>query len=460
MFTEIDDRILRYVPKSKQKAVRACWHDSDGYWIELHEGYNADRMDWHCHTIHEDTIAELRYQIAGIGIDKEYWEENQMEESTATTSVVYEKDNGIMAEIIEQDRFTALLHVINGNEREYCVSIRPVFDDENGTFTSRVDSLFATLEEARSAQEIYEISQRTEHFKKICREVKEIINENSEGYFYDFQTSITKSIGNYGLEDLTTGLALYLKQHDWDGRISDRNKKWAKEQLQGTKNDNLERFGVEMAHPAVMDGFADNLRKTIALIDLCKTKAPHWEPLYSLLISGNRDAVEKIKNYSEIIGLGIEDYDNAPVGDNTLTIRVTEQFEKEITELAKRYGVSCIVEKDSMDRLIRLINEWCEVEHGEPANFSNRDHIELAYTTDPDTGADIEAFADIDDYRIVKLYDGHVVSETYYENVPDMGDVFLNLTFDDLTTFDENEKKKVEEIKNYPIIPTSDNGRK
>ena len=61
-----DRSIMKYVPKSKQKAIRTCWKDSDGYWIMLKEGYNADRMDWNCRTIHEDTIAELRYQIAGI----------------------------------------------------------------------------------------------------------------------------------------------------------------------------------------------------------------------------------------------------------------------------------------------------------------------------------------------------------------------------------------------------------
>ena len=58
--------IMKYVPKSKKQAIKACWRDSDGYWIILHEGYNADRTDWNCRTIHEDTIPELRYQIAGI----------------------------------------------------------------------------------------------------------------------------------------------------------------------------------------------------------------------------------------------------------------------------------------------------------------------------------------------------------------------------------------------------------
>ncbi|MBR0542515.1 MAG: hypothetical protein IJK26_10000 [Clostridia bacterium] len=61
-----DKSILKYVPKSKLSAIRSCWKDSDGYWITLNDEWNADRTDWNCHTIHEDSIAQLRYQIAGI----------------------------------------------------------------------------------------------------------------------------------------------------------------------------------------------------------------------------------------------------------------------------------------------------------------------------------------------------------------------------------------------------------
>jgi hypothetical protein len=61
-----DPKILKYIPKSKQAAIKSCWHDSDGYWITLNEDYNADNTDDNCKTIHEDTIKQLRYQIAGI----------------------------------------------------------------------------------------------------------------------------------------------------------------------------------------------------------------------------------------------------------------------------------------------------------------------------------------------------------------------------------------------------------
>ena len=62
----IDKRILKYIPKSKHSAIRECFHDEDGYWIFLNEGWNADRMDSECRVIGEDTIQQLRYQIGGI----------------------------------------------------------------------------------------------------------------------------------------------------------------------------------------------------------------------------------------------------------------------------------------------------------------------------------------------------------------------------------------------------------
>lgn len=58
--------IMKYIPKSKRPAVRDAYRDQDGYWICLNDGWEASRMDYGCHTIHEDTIAQLRYQITGI----------------------------------------------------------------------------------------------------------------------------------------------------------------------------------------------------------------------------------------------------------------------------------------------------------------------------------------------------------------------------------------------------------
>ena len=63
----MDTRILKYIPASKKAAIRDCYHD-DGYWITLNEGWHVE--DYFAeHTIHEDTINELRRVIPSIKRD-------------------------------------------------------------------------------------------------------------------------------------------------------------------------------------------------------------------------------------------------------------------------------------------------------------------------------------------------------------------------------------------------------
>lgn len=60
------EQIMKYIPKSKLDAVSDAFEDEDGLWIYLKQGWEASRTDRGCHVIHEDTVKELRYQIAGI----------------------------------------------------------------------------------------------------------------------------------------------------------------------------------------------------------------------------------------------------------------------------------------------------------------------------------------------------------------------------------------------------------
>lgn len=69
--------IMRMIPKEKKVSVYDAWEDSDGIWIMLKEGWNADNMDGVCRTIHEggddeadtpksEILKQLKYQISGI----------------------------------------------------------------------------------------------------------------------------------------------------------------------------------------------------------------------------------------------------------------------------------------------------------------------------------------------------------------------------------------------------------
>ena len=72
MFTKAEIKAL--MPKDKRNAVLDAWEDSDGIWIILKDGWNADNSDSVCRTIHcggEDeppsrTLRDLKYQINGI----------------------------------------------------------------------------------------------------------------------------------------------------------------------------------------------------------------------------------------------------------------------------------------------------------------------------------------------------------------------------------------------------------
>ena len=69
----LDPRIMKYVSKKKKSAILECWIEDSlcteypcSYWIRLKEGWHFSNLDTGCRIVSQDTIADLRYQIAGI----------------------------------------------------------------------------------------------------------------------------------------------------------------------------------------------------------------------------------------------------------------------------------------------------------------------------------------------------------------------------------------------------------
>ena len=68
-------RVWGMISKSKRPAIREVYIDSDGIWIALEKGWNADGMDYPARLIHcgdeesvdaPDVIEDLKYQISRI----------------------------------------------------------------------------------------------------------------------------------------------------------------------------------------------------------------------------------------------------------------------------------------------------------------------------------------------------------------------------------------------------------
>lgn len=49
------------IPKHLQERVREAYHDEDGYWINLANGWID--VNWGTHTIHEDTWSEALKEL-------------------------------------------------------------------------------------------------------------------------------------------------------------------------------------------------------------------------------------------------------------------------------------------------------------------------------------------------------------------------------------------------------------
>ena len=173
--------------------------------------------------------------------------------------------------------------------------------------------------------------------------------------------------------------------------------------------------------------------------------------LFTELIVGK----EQIENYTinEIAPLYDEFQSDEAFRIDICNI-ISENVDISLTQLeitrdkAQELGVNEIVElpkkENPMDRAIRLINEYCEKEFGSPGNFSNMDHIELAYKPDEETGlAGIEAYADLETFRIVKEQDGRVVDEQLFNSLDHMNTVLKNLDFDKLIELSDNDKSEI-----------------
>ncbi len=113
-------------------------------------------------------------------------------------------------------------------------------------------------------------------------------------------------------------------------------------------------------------------------------------------------------------------------------------LERELTDALQKQ-----LAENAMDKAIRLIHEYCESEFDTKANLSNMDHIDIAYTTDEYSELPIEVYADLESFRIVKEYDGIVVSETLYDSLEDMHVDLANFSFDELVALSDEEKDMV-----------------
>ena len=93
------------------------------------------------------------------------------------------------------------------------------------------------------------------------------------------------------------------------------------------------------------------------------------------------------------------------------------------------------------DRAVNLINDFCVAEYNSEADFNDLSHVNLAYTTDEDTEAEIQAYADLQNFRIVTQYAGVDAVIVQYDSLEDMVEHGLeDMSFDDLVYLTDEQR--------------------
>lgn len=89
-------------------------------------------------------------------------------------------------------------------------------------------------------------------------------------------------------------------------------------------------------------------------------------------------------------------------------------------------------EEEKLEEAKRLINEFTIAEYEHESDFSDLHKVGLAYTTLTDFELDVQATADLVDFKITYEFDGEVYNTEHYDNMENMLKSLEYLDFSDL----------------------------
>ena len=119
------------------------------------------------------------------------------------------------------------------------------------------------LHTAAYAREHNELPQYRESLQAniACKEaIEKAVSENYHGWSADTKTAAAQVMVQFPVERIRYVLAATVQQKDWDGRISDDNKAWAKN-IPVADEQNRYYFVVDQCHPGLTDLFVKRFRE-------------------------------------------------------------------------------------------------------------------------------------------------------------------------------------------------------
>lgn len=93
----------------------------------------------------------------------------------------------------------------------------------------------------------------------------------------------------------------------------------------------------------------------------------------------------------------------------------------------------------ALENAKQLINDYCMEEFGQEADFSDLNHVDLAFSSTSDSEHTVEVYADLIAYRLMYQVDGEVTVSIQCHDCGDMCEYLANLDFDEMVAFAEEQ---------------------
>ena len=111
-----------------------------------------------------------------------------------------------------------------------------------------------------------------------CKQaIEEAINGNYKDWSLDSKSALAQVSELFSMERIAYVLAATVQHKDWDGRLSDTNKAWAKT-VPVCEDRNTYAFVVDQAHTGLVDLFVNQVRKELAVQTLQQVKPEERKP--------------------------------------------------------------------------------------------------------------------------------------------------------------------------------------
>lgn len=148
---------------------------------------------------------------------------------------------------------------------------------------------------AAYAREHNELPQYRESLQAniACKEaIEKAVNENYHGWSVDTKTAAVQVMAQFPVERIRYVLAATVQQKDWDGRISDDNKTWAKG-IPVADEQNRCQFVVDQCHPGLTGLFVKRFRKMTERKTSVLEKLSDPAPKTSAAVKSNNKTQER-----------------------------------------------------------------------------------------------------------------------------------------------------------------------